>query len=236
MELDFEKDVLKLMKLLAYKLKSAHYENYHIPNLEEHIGTPWIELTLKDGELADIGISKSQARLLQPAIYQKQGMNMGDFTIQEYFQDGVELPFEDAPISIHTLFWIDNIIKDLEDEKKKTVNPELVTKVFNDENSLTFNGLTGYFTYNQISGKITLNSRKFKLLRTLLHSEAGIITYEDMAQLFFKTKYNKANHTKGFSDALDDLKRDLGILPTTSSSNPNCFENITGTGYRLSLP
>ncbi len=232
MELDFEKDVLKLMKLLAYKLKSTEYRNPHISNFEEYFGTPWLELYLEDEELADIGIPRSRAKLLQPAVYEKQGMNMNDFTIQEYFEEGMPIPPDRSPITIHTLFWIDKIIKGIEDETLEVSNLELFRKDFDKKNFIILNGLTGDFTYNKTSGKLTIDSRKLNLLRALLRSKDNFVNYDEIAKVFFKAdQYNKAKHSKGISDVLDDLKRDLEILG--NKLNPDCFDNEPGVGYRL---
>lgn len=232
MELDFEKDVLKVMKLLAYKLKSTEYRNPQISNFEEYFGVPWLELHLKDEELADIGIPRSQAKLLQPAVYEKQGMNINDFTVQEYYEEGIPIPPDYSPITIHTLFWIEDIIKRIESGNSETNNPELVRKDLDKKNFIILNGLTGEYTYNKTSGRLTIDSRKLNLLRALLRSKDNFVTYDEIAKLFFKTdQYNKANHSKGVSDVLDDLKRDLDILG--NKVNPNCFDNEPGVGYRL---
>ncbi len=75
-----------------------------------------------------------------------------------------------------------------------------------------------------------------KFLRALMKSKTRSMTYDEMSKLLFNdTEYNKAKHAKALSDVLDDLKRDLGILPKTEESNPDCFKNEAKTGYRLSL-
>lgn len=232
MELDYEKDTLKLMKLLAYNLKSSKYNNPDIKDLEEFFGTPWMEITLSDEQLKDAGIPRSFAKLLKPGVYDKQGMRITDFVTPEWYPDDMDEPVDDKPIMIHTLFWIEDIIKSI--ENKETIERKLLTKTFDKENSITFNELTGDFTYNNTKGKLSLGSRKFKLLHLLLKSETGSITYDDISRVFFNSEYNKANHSKPFSEALDDLKRELKILG--EKLNPDCFENIPGSGYRLALP
>lgn len=232
MELDYEKDLLKLMKLLAYNLKSTQCANPDVKDWEEFFGTPWMDITLSKEQLKDVGIPHSLARLLRSGVYDKQGMRMSDFVTQEWYPDEMEPPVEERPIMIHTVLWIEDIIKSI--ENKERIERKLLTKNFNQENSITFNELTGDFTYNKTQGKLSLASRKFKLLHYLLKNENNSISYEDMARMFFQTPYKKATHTKAFSDVLDDLKRDLKILG--DKVNPDCFENISGSGYRLALP
>jgi hypothetical protein len=248
MEIDYEKDVRKILGMLEYDMKSFSYEYEDILR-NMTMDEPWRELYLSIDELESYGINENKARQLFFGVCRKQGLAPYDFMDTEVQQiegmDGEEHIVDTHSIrkskdgkylKFPAVHWISDVIKNIENNTEELQNPELYTKHFDGNNTLTLNGLTGEFSYNKISDTLTLRSRKLQLLRALLKSKTNSVTYNEMAKMFFDVdEYNKAKHSKAFSDVLDDLKRDLGILPKTDKSNPDCFQNNTKTGYRLSI-
>lgn len=243
MELDYEKDILNIMKLLAYHIQSFKYEYPEQAEKQEDFnGLPWIDINLSKKELEELGISIPRGDLLFSGVCQKQGMTPNNYRnsssisleVEEEYNSTAE---ERSFVSFPALFWIDSFIKDIENNTKKTENSELITKRFNEKNFITFNGLTGDFIYNNAEGRLSIKSSKYKLLRLLMRNENNKGTYNEISKVLFNEEtYNKAKRAKALADVLDDLKRDLKILPNDGMNNLDCFVNVPLESYRLELP
>ena len=247
MEYDYEKDVLKILKMLEYGVKRFTYEYEDILK-NATLTDPWTTVYLPVVEIEEVGISKHKIDKLFFGVCRKQGLAPYDF-MDEHPEMVTDENGYERVIDVHTIrttdnnkfvafpavYWISSVISDIQNNKEKTENPELITKHFDANNSITLDGLTGKFSYNKVTGIIT--KRNLKLLRALLKSKDNSVSYHEMSKMFFNAdEYNKAKHSKGFSDTLNSLKNDLGILPKTDKSNPDCFENIALTSYRLISP
>ena len=247
MELNYEKDVLNLMKLLDYHLQSIIYNNPQFgDNPEEYIGTPWIEIELTAKELEDISLSPSKARLLKNGVCAKQGMDPRDFTKPLELPNSEEVDVEQlyrehiygkTEVTIPVLFWIGSIINNIENNVEKNNKIKILKKNFNEDNLITLNVLNGEVTYNEVSARLSVGSRKYKILKALLESENNVVTYDELAKLLFTgaDMYKAPSHREGLFDALGSLKEDLGILPKKDRKNLDCFENENKT-YRLIEP
>ncbi len=146
MELNYEKDIILVMKLLAYSIESFKYWNPNLgENPEESYGQPWVDIELTKQELEDIGIPISRARLLQSGVCAKQGMKPSDFIDQSYDDDNNEIVTSPYCVTFPTLFWIGSIIERIENNQKQ-INPELIKLDLGNNNSLSLNGITGEFT------------------------------------------------------------------------------------------
>jgi hypothetical protein len=247
MELDYEKDVKKILGLLEYEFKRYSYEYEDILR-NATIDDPWITSYLSLDELKEFGITEARAEQLFFGVCRKQSLAPYDFMNSEVKQ--ITLMSGDTDVAdIHTMkksddgkylmfpvvYWISDVIKKFDNNELELKNPELLTKHLDANNTIILDGLTGKFSYNKKEG--ILKKRKLQLLRALLKSKDNSVSYDEMAKMFFDAdKYNKVKHSKAFTDVLDDLKRDMGVLPKTDTSNPNCFENITLSSYRLTSP
>ena len=247
MELDYEKDVLKVMKLLAYCLQSIKYQNPQFgENPEDFLGgQPWIDIDLNTKELEEIGITPTRARLLKAGVCTKQGMNPNDFSESAKFPPSekdaeaiyLENLYGENVVSIPTLFWIESIINNIENNTKETTKIKILKKVFDENNFIELNIINGDFTYNQVTGHLGVKSRPFKFLKALLLDENNSVTYDELAVLLFKKaeKYSSASHREGLFEALGTLKESFGILPIKNRRNLDCFEN-ENQSYRLVNP
>lgn len=249
MESDYEKDVLKILKMLEYEMKRFSYE-YEDLLKNATFTEPYTTFPLSLEDLESNGITEQKIEKLFYGICRKQGLPPYDF-MDESVEDLIDDEGEEYVANIHMIrkskdgkfikfpvvYWISNVISDIENNKEKTENPELITKNLDANNFITLNGLTGDFTYNKVTGKMSTGSRKFILLRALLHSKTNSITYDELARLLFKEteRYSSALHREGLFEALGSLKEDLGILPIKDRKNMDCFENDNQT-YRLAYP
>lgn len=244
MELDYEKDLKKILGLVEYEFKRYSYEHENLLK-NATIDDPWITPYISLDELKEFSITENRAEQLFFGVCRKQGLAPYDFMDSE-IQEVTDMEGETHVAEIHTVkksqdgkyimfpvvYWISDVIKNFDNNELELANPELLTKHLDANNLVTLDGLTGNFSYNKVSG--TLTKRKLKLLRALLKGKDNSVTYDEMSKMFFNAdEYNKGKHAKAFSDVLDDLKRDMGILPKTDNSNPDCFENIALSSYRL---
>lgn len=247
MELDYEKDLLKLMKLLAYCLQSIKYQNPQFGENPQDFfgGQPWIDIDLNTKELEEIGITPTRARLLRAGVCAKQGMNPNDFLEDTKFpseeKDGEAIYLENLygknVVSIPTLFWIESIIHDIENNIKETSKIKTLKKVFDENNFIELNIINGDFIYNKVTGHLGVKSRPFKFLKALLQNDNNSVTYDELAVLLFDKaeEYSSASHREGLFEALGTLKESFGILPIRNRKNLDCFEN-ENKSYRLVNP
>lgn len=249
MEYDYEKDVMRILKMLEYGVKRFTYEYEDILK-NATLTNPWTTIYLSIAELEEVGISKHKVEKLFYGVCRKQGLAPYDF-MDNHPEIVTDDDGEEEVIDVHSLrttednrfikfpavYWISSVISDIENNRDKTENPELIRKNFDANNFIELNGLTGDFKYNKIIGKLDTGSRKFKILRALLHGKDNTATYDDLAKLLFKKteSYNSALHREGLFGALGELKEALGILPQKDRKNLDCFVN-ENKSYRLVYP
>jgi hypothetical protein len=248
MEYEYEKDVMKILKMLEYSMKGFSYE-YEGLLKNATFTEPCTTFSISLEELESNGISEQKVDKLFYGICKKQGLPPYDF-MDEHIEELTDDEGEEHIANIHTIrkskdgkfikfpvvYWISDVINDIENNREKTENPELITKNFDANNFIILNGLTGDFTYNKVIGKLSTGSRKFKIFRALLHSKTNSVTYDELAKILFQAEaYNSALHREGLFDALGSLKEELGILPLKNKKNLDCFEN-ENQAYRLVQP
>lgn len=243
MDLDYEKDVLTLLKLLAYRFKSFEYTFPLLRNVKV-TDEPWVELYVSKEGLEDVGLTLYKAEKLFPAVCRKQGLDPQDFLIDDVVEDENGVPDlasvikkskdKDA-IYIPVVLQIENVLRGIENNTTQTKNSEFIVKEFDPKNKLTFNGLDGEFVYNKIRGRLSVKKRPYKILRTLLKGKDNSATYQELVSVMLPNKEYRKLDNGLITDALQTLKENLGILPKTENSNPDCFKNIVQVGYRLEL-
>lgn len=241
MELDYEKDALTLLKLLAYKFRAFEYE-YPILKTGNNTGDPWIELHLNQEELKEVGLTLFKAQQLFTGVCRKQGLNPQDFMSEVVEVDDEGEPYlihhireTDSGIKIPVFIDIEDIIKDLENNINKTKSPELIEKQFDHKNKLSLNTLNGELVFNKTKSRLNVKSKPYKILRTLLKSKDNSSTYQELVAVISPNKKYSKMDNKPLADALYSLKEILSISPETENSNPNIFKNIPQIGYRLEL-
>ena len=70
MELNYDKDLLRLIKLVAYHARGIKDYYHDFEDVEFTLfGAPWIKVVLDENDLKDIDLSLSRAKAVSGGIY-----------------------------------------------------------------------------------------------------------------------------------------------------------------------
>ena len=118
--------------------------------------------------------------------------------------------------------------------KLKNEKPLEIPKVPENKIPLHFDERTGDFNFYNTTSNIAPATQEYKILYSLLHSESYLCEYLPLYKALFPstTEIRKA-HKDTLAQIIRNLKKDLGILPKTKTSNIDIFENFKNHSYRL---